>query len=108
MPDRKVPLTVEQENEIAREKRLSEIRDRARVFREILGSPRGQLVLEALRKAFNYDSTAGIPPNRLDEGGRVDALQTWRKMGEYSVIRWIEIQLEWKESEHVNPSSGGT
>jgi hypothetical protein len=100
-------LNVEEENAVARAKKLAQIRDRARIFREVLGSPRGMLVLDALRHNFGYESTAGIPPNRLDDGGRTDALQTHRKLGEYSVIRWIEIQLEWKESnEHT--SSGGT
>lgn len=98
--------TVDEDNQLAKEKKLSQIRDRARIFREVLGSPRGQLVLDALRHNFGYEQTAGIPPNRLDDGGRTDELQTWRKMGEYSVIRWIEIQLEWKESDYVNTSRG--
>jgi hypothetical protein len=100
------PLTVEEDNELAKQQALSRIRERARIFRETFLSPRGALVLETLRTNFGYGSTAGIPPNRLDNQGRTDEWQTARKLGEYSVIRWIEIQLEWKESEYVNPSSG--
>lgn len=99
-------LTVEEENELARAKRLGEIRDRARLFRETFGSSRGSLVLDAVRKAFNYGD--GIPKNVLGEDGHTDPLQTHRQLGTYSVIRWIEIQLEWKESDYVNPSGSGT
>jgi hypothetical protein len=101
-------LNVEEENKVEREKRLSILRDRARIFREVLQSPHGQLVLDALRHNFGYSTTGGIPPNRLDDHGRTDELQTHRKLGEYSVIRWIEIQLEWKEGDNVNTSNGGT
>lgn len=100
--------TVAQDNEIERARRLALVRDRARIYREVLLNPRGALVLEELRRAFGYDRTAGIPPNRLDENGRTDELQTHRKLGEYSVIRWIELQLEYKEQEHVNASGAGT
>lgn len=98
---------VEEDNAVAKAQRLAKIRDRARIFREVLGSPHGQIILDALRASFGYDKTGGIPPNLLDDNGRVDQLQTWRKMGEYSVIRWIEIQLEWKES-HEHTGSAGT
>jgi hypothetical protein len=99
------PLTVEEENELARAKKLAELRDRARLFREVLGSPHGILVLAAIRKAFQFGD--GIPPNITGEDGHTDPLQTHRKLGTYSVIRWIEIQLEWKESDYGNPSGGG-
>jgi hypothetical protein len=104
MPER----SVEEENTLAKEKRLSVIRDRARIFREVLGSPRGALVLDALRANFGFDGTGGIPPNITDDHGRTDEWQTARKLGVYSVIRYIELQLEWKESEHVNTSGPGT
>jgi hypothetical protein len=99
--------TIEEENAVAKAQRLAKIRDRARLFHDILGSDRGKVILDELRQAFGYSRTAGIPPNQLDDNGRVDELQTWRKMGEYSVIRWIEIQLEWKETLHEQHSGGG-
>jgi transposase len=98
--------TVEEENEVEKAKALTRVRDRARLFREAFGSARGALVLDEIRRAFRYGE--GIPKNILDAHDRTDALQTHRKLGEYSVIRWIEIQLEWKESDYVNPSSGST
>ncbi len=102
----KPETSVEEENAVERAKALSRIRDRARIFREVLGGPRGALVLDEIRKAFKFG--AGIPPNMLGDDGHTDALQTHRKLGEYSVIRWIELQLEWREADHVNPSSSGT
>jgi hypothetical protein len=99
-------LSVEEENELAKAKKLAELRDRARLFRETFGSTRGSLVLDATRKAFNYGE--GIPKNILADDGHTDLWQTSRKLGEYSVIRWIEIQLEWKESDYGNPSISGT
>jgi hypothetical protein len=105
MPDR-AARSVEEENEVEKAKALARIRDRARLFRETFGSTRGSLVLDEIRRAFKYGE--GIPKNILDAHDRTDALQTHRKLGEYSVIRWIEIQLEWKESDYVNPSSGST
>jgi hypothetical protein len=105
MPDR-VERSVEEENEVEKAKALARIRDRARLFKEAFGSTRGSLVLDEIRRAFRYGD--GIPKNILDDQGRTDALQTHRQLGTYSVIRWIEIQLEWKESDYVNPSSGST
>ena len=98
--------TVDEDNEIERAKALARLIDRARLFRETFSSGRGALVLDEIRKAFKYGD--GIPKNMLGDDGHTDALQTHRKLGEYSVIRWIEIQLEWKESDYVNPSGSGT
>jgi hypothetical protein len=102
------PHSVDEDNAVARERALARIRERARIFREVLGSVRGQLVLNSLRQNFGFESTAGIPPNRLGDDGHTDSWQTARKLGEYSVIRWIEIQLEWRESDYVDTGSGGT
>jgi hypothetical protein len=99
-------LTVEEENELAKAKKLAELRDRARLFRDAFGTARGGLVLDAIRKAFQYGE--GIPPNVVGDDGHTDPLQTHRKLGTYSVIRWIEIQLEWKESDYGNPSGSST
>lgn len=95
--------TVEQENEIAFAKRQSEARDRARVFRELFTTPHGKLVLQILDAKFQ--TATGIPPTMLDNQGRADPLQTWRKLGHFDVIQYINIQMAYKESEHVHPSS---
>lgn len=87
--------TVDEENEIAKAKLKSSIRDRARIFREVLGSPRGKLVLEALNTKFSH----ALPPNVLDNNGRTDEYQTWRRLGHFDVLEYIKTQLEWKESE---------
>lgn len=96
------PKTVEEENAIAKAKRLAILRDRARLFREVLGSPHGVLVLEFLESRFQ--TTTGFPPNQLDDHGRTDALQTWRKLGHHDVMQFIKQTLEWKE-DHGNTSS---
>ena len=83
------------------------IRDRARIFREVLANPRGDLVLEALEDVFRLRTR--YPPNMLDDHGRSDPIQTARKAGHYDVIGFIRDQLEFKESDHnVHPSSRGT
>lgn len=94
--------TVEEENEIERVKHVAMLRDRARIFREVFDNTRGQLVIEYLAK--NFGTLTGFPPNQLDMQGRTDALQTWRKLGHFDVIQYIKYQLEFKESEHVDPS----
>lgn len=97
--------TVDEENEIAKAKRLSTIRDRARIFREVLGSPHGKLLIGYL--AENFKTGSGFPPNQLDDHGRTDALQTWRKLGHFDVLHYINTQIEWRESD-VHPSSERT
>lgn len=96
--------TVEQENQIAEAQVRSKIRDRARIFREVLDSPHGKLVLEALNAKFSHT----LPPNVLDNNGRTDEYQTWRRLGHFDVLEYIKTQLEWKESNYVDTSSGST
>lgn len=98
--------TVEQDNEIAKAELKSKLRDRARIFREVLGNPRGQMVLDAL--VANFRTASGFPPNQLDDHGRTDALQTWRKLGHFDVLHYIQTQLDYKESDYVHTSSTGT
>ena len=93
--------TVEQDNEIDKARLLAALRDRARVFRELFSTPLGKTVLETLDAAFGR----GIAMNVLDNVGRTDALQTWRKQGQNDVINYIHTQIA--EKEHVNPSGGG-
>jgi hypothetical protein len=93
--------TVAEENEIAKAQLRSTIRDRARLFREVLDSPHGKLVLAALNTKFSH----ALPPNVLDNNGRTDEYQTWRRLGHFDVLEYIKTQLEWKESDYVNPSS---
>ena len=59
-------LTTDQENEVARARKLALIRDRARIFREVFGphgqpTPHGKIILEALREKFGHS----LPPNVL-------------------------------------------
>lgn len=96
--------TVEQENLIEQERRRSLIRDRARIFREVLTSPHGKLVLEALNTKFSHT----LPPNVLDNNGRTDEYQTWRRLGHFDVLEYIKTQLDWKESDYVHTGSAST
>jgi hypothetical protein len=97
--------TVDEENEIARAERKSKLRDQARLFREVFGNPPGKAVLEAL--TVKFQTASGFPPNQLDDQGRTDALQTWRKLGHFDVMAYIKVQIEFKETEHVNSGSSG-
>ena|SRR5277367_1066887 len=96
-----VEQPIAQVNETEKAKRLSAIRDRARIFREVLGTPRGKLVLDFLVDRFK--TTSGYPPNQLDNQGRTDALQTWRKQGHFDVIHFINDQLS-ESYEHTSSS----
>lgn len=91
--------TVDQDNEIEKTKRLTALRLQARTFRELFSSPLGKTVLDTLESKFGH----GIAMNILDNTGRTDALQTWRRQGSNDVINYIHTQL--LEKEHVDPSS---
>jgi hypothetical protein len=104
-----IELTVQEQNAVERERVRTHIRDRARIFREVFGSwdqptPQGKVVLDALLSKFGH----ALPPNVLDNNGRTDEYQTWRRLGHFDVLEYIKTQLEWKESDHVNTSSPGT
>jgi hypothetical protein len=94
--------TVEQDNEVEKTRRLTALRQQARTFRELFTTPLGKSVLEILETKFGH----GIAMNILDNNGRTDELQTWRRQGSNDVINYIHIQIA--EKEHVNPSSGST
>lgn len=99
-------MTVDEDNIIEREKRRTAIRERSRIFREVLTTPHGKIVLDAL--IANFKTGSGFPPNQLDDHGRTDALQTWRKLGHFDVLQYIQTQIDYKESEHVNTSSSSS
>ena len=99
-----VELTVQEENEVAKAKRLAVLRDRARAFRELFSLPQGKIVMDALNAKFSHS----LPPNVLDNNGRTDEYQTWRRLGHFDVLEYIKTQLEWKETEHVNTSSSSS
>jgi hypothetical protein len=97
--------TVDQQNLIEREKLKSKLRDQARQFRELFSTPLGKSVLETLSAKFQ--TAAGFPPNQLDNQGRTDALQTWRKLGHHDVMAYVNLQIAYKESDHGNTSQPG-
>lgn len=96
--------SIEQDNELAKAEAITRLRDRARVFREVFGTwdkltPHGQIIIDALMAKFGH----ALPPNVLDNVGRTDPYQTWRRLGHFDVLEYIRTTLEWKE--HVNSSS---
>lgn len=95
--------TVEQDNEVEKSRLLAALRDRARVFRELFSTPLGKTVLETLEGSFGR----GTPMNILDNTGRVDALQTWRRLGACDVINYIHTQIA-ERQEHEHTSGSGT
>lgn len=103
------PTTVAEDNAIARAQAVQRIRERARVFQEFFGTREqptrhGGIILTALVEKFGH----ALPPNVLDLQGRTDPYQTWRRLGHFDVLEYINTQLAWKESDHVNTSSGGS
>lgn len=90
--------TVDQENEIERAKRQTILRDQARQFRELFSSPLGKSVFEILSTKFQ--TMSGFPSNQLDNQGRTDALQTWRKLGHHDVLQYVKLQMEHTDDEH--------
>jgi hypothetical protein len=96
--------TIEQDNEVERAKQVARIRDRARVFREVFTSPHGKQVMEAFLVKFGH----ALPPNVLDNNGRTDEYQTWRRLGHFDVLEFIKTQIEWKEATNDHTSSSGT
>jgi len=101
--------TLQAQNDAERERVRIQIRDRARVFREAFGTwsnptKHGEIILQALVAKFGNTGHV-LPPNILDNHGRTDPYQTWRRLGHFDVLEYIKQQLEFKESEHVHPSS---
>jgi hypothetical protein len=92
---------IAEENEDERTRQLTRTRDRARIFREVLDNPRGKLVIAALIAKFGH----ALPPNVLDSNGRTDEYQTWRRLGHFDVMEFIQTQLEYQD---VNPSFSGS
>lgn len=94
-------MSIEQENEVKRQEQITRMRDRARVFREIFTSPHGKQIIEAFMVKFGH----ALPPNVLDNNGRTDEYQTWRRLGHFDVMEFIKTQIEWRET-NVDSSSG--
>lgn len=97
-------MSIEQENEIAKQEQLARIRDRARVFREIFTSPHGKLIMEAFMQKFGH----ALPPNVLGSDGHTDPYQTWRRLGHFDVLEFIKTQIEWRENDVSTSSSSNS
>jgi hypothetical protein len=100
-------LPVDEQNAVERERLKTQLRDRARIFREVFGSwdkptTHGKVIKEALLMKFGH----ALPPNILDNNGRTDPYQTWRRLGHFDVLEYIKTQIEWRED--VNPSGSGS
>jgi hypothetical protein len=98
-------LTVEQQNAIARERELSRIREARNIFLEVFGppekrTPHGKFILDTLTAKFGR----GLPKNVTDNG-TTDIPLTFRKFGHYDVLEAINDIIEWRETDHVHPSS---
>lgn len=101
--------TVQQQNATEKERVRTKLRDRSRVFVEVFGTwdkptRHGEVILGALLEKFGH----ALPPNVLDNNGRTDEYQTWRRLGHFDVLEYVKAQLEWKESNHVDSSSSSS
>ena len=102
-------LTVDQENEVARQRKLTQTRERCRIFIEVFGpygkpTPHGKVILDFLHTKFG----AALPPNVLDKNDHTDEYQTWRRLGHFDVLETIRQATEWKEQSHVDTRGTGT
>lgn len=92
-------LSVDEQNAVDRERLKTTLRDRARIYREVFGTwdkptVHGKVILDSLLAKFGH----ALPPNVLDNNGRTDEYQTWRRLGHFDVLEYIKTQLEWKET----------
>lgn len=101
---RRPELSVEEDNAVAAEAARTRIRERARAFQQVFGAwdkptAHGKLILDALIVKFGNEQGHNLPPNVLDDHGRTDPYQTWRRLGHFDVLEYIRTQLDWKEHE---------
>jgi hypothetical protein len=97
--------TVAEQNEAERAKKLAHMKHVGAAFRDVFGppdkrTPLGGVILTELERFCGRN----IPQNVLDNNGRVDELATWRKLGRWDVLETIRNAIEWRESEHVQPT----
>jgi hypothetical protein len=93
--------TVDQDNEIARAKKLAQLRDQTRIFVEVFGTrdkptPHGKFILETLRSKLQ--GSGALPKNVVGNDGHTDMGLTFRQLGHYDAIEAIYNILDWRES----------
>lgn len=100
-------LTVEEQNEIARARHITERRELRNAFVAVFGppgepTPPAQLVLAYL------DDYSGRHNFRaaLDLQGRTDVERTFMRLGIRDVVDEIHRKLNWKESDYADSRGG--
>jgi hypothetical protein len=102
-------LSVEQANAVEQARQLARYRKMRDVFLETFGppgqrTPHGALILEELEKFVRWRK----PIREKDSAGRTDIYATAVREGRREVVQAIHDLIEWRESEHVNPSERST
>ena len=104
-------LTVEEQNRVEREKALANARLVREAFTQTLGpigkpTRYGAIILEYLRK--HAGNGRRLPPLEVGDDGHTDLPRTFRSLGHYDVLQWIEDAITWKESTDDDSSRGST
>lgn len=102
-------MNVQEENEVERGKQLQRYRSMRDAFVAVFGppgkrTPQGAIILDELEKFTNWTKLI----REQDSTGQTDIYRTGIKEGRREVMQAIHNLIEWKESEHVNPSNPGS
>lgn len=101
-------MSVEEENQAARAQQLQRYRTMRDAFVSVFGppgqrTPHGTIILDELEKFTNWTKLI----REQDSTGQTDIYRTGIKEGRREVMQAIHNLIEWKESDHVNPSVPG-
>lgn len=99
-------MNVQEENEVERARQLQRYRSMRDAFVAVFGppgqrTPQGAIILDELEKFTNWTKLI----REQDTTGQTDIYRTGIKEGRREVMQAIHNLIEWKESEHVHPSS---
>lgn len=101
-------MNVQEENEVGHARQLQRYRSMRDAFVAVFGppgqrTPQGAIILDELEKFTNWTKLI----REQDTTGQTDIYRTGIKEGRREVMQAIHNLIEWKESEHVHPSSPG-
>jgi hypothetical protein len=101
--------TVQEDNLIAHAEALSKQRALRDAFLALFGAPgkrtpMGATVIDHLERFTSYRR----PIETLDSTGQTDVHRYFTAIGRQQVMQAIHNAIEWRESDHVNPSSPST
>ena len=102
-------LTVDEQNELSKAHMTNLSRRLRDAFLETFGlagkrTPHGALILEHLERFASYSK----PIREVCTDGSTDIPRHFAREGRREVLQAIHNMIEWRESDHGNPSDSGT